>query len=237
MCKCAVIYESRERLHKGRTKLLGKTVVMGINGFNNKLLDVLHAKYDMEKVEEINIIGDGANWIKYMPITLTSKNIIINSYLDKFHFRKTINSITKDKTLQSLLVEYVVKNDKILFNELVTHLIYHNPNRAEVLSSYLKYVNNNFKNIHATYKLNIPCSMEGHISHNIASHLARNPKGYTVKMLKKLIQLREAKLNKIDIVTQTLTQKKNNRRKYTLDFSMFESKATYSIANVKLNIN
>ncbi len=210
---------------------------MGIDRFNDKLLNALYSKYNMEEVEEINIIGDGANWIKYMPITLKSQGITINSYLDRFHFRKTINNITKDKTLQNLLVEYTIRNDKILFNELVSQLIKNNPNRAEVLSSYLQYINNNFKNINATYKLNIPCSMEGHISHNIASHLARNPKGYTIKMLKKQIQLREAKLNNIDIVTETLTQKKNNRKKYTLDFSMFESKDTYSIANINIIIN
>ncbi len=237
MCKCAVIYEDRRRLSKNRTELLGKTVVMGGKGFNNRLLDTLYNKYDMEKINEINIIGDGATWIKCMPNNLHSSNITINSYLDKFHFRKTINNITKDKSLQNILVEYTINNDKILFNELVNKLILHQPNRAEILNSYLTYINNNFKNIHSTYKLNIPCSMEGHISHNIASHLARNPKGYSIKTLNKLITLREAKLNNIDIIKEILIQKKNNRNPTPLDFSMFETKDTYSIANIKLIIN
>ncbi len=46
-----------------------------------------------------------------------------------------------------------------------------------------------------------------------------------------------AKLNKFEIITETLSQKKSNRRKYTLDFSMFESKDTYSITHNKLRIN
>ncbi|MFV0499090.1 MAG: hypothetical protein ACK5NF_03550 [Bacilli bacterium] len=131
-----------------------------------------------------------------MPLALKSKGITINIYLDKFYFRKTINNITEDKTLQNLLVEYDIKNAKILFNELVNYLKGNNPNRSEVLMSYLNYINSNFKNIHATYKLNITFSMEVHILHNIVSNLARNPKRYTTKILNKFIPLLEAKLNR-----------------------------------------
>lgn len=237
MCKCAVIYEDRKQISKSRTKLINKTVVMSIDKFNDKLLDVLHSKYDMDKVKTINIVGDGANWIKYMPISLKSNNYTINSYLDKFHFNKTINAVARDTEIRKLLIHYVITNDKILLNDTINSIIEHTPNRKEKLTEYLQYLNNNFKNIHNTYKLNIPCSMEGHISHNIASHLARNPKGYKINTLHKLITLREAKLNNTDIITQSLKETKSKSIKYNFDFSMFESKDTYAIANPKFNIS
>lgn len=237
MCKCAVIYEDRKSVSKNRTKLLGKSIVMAVDGFNNRLLNTLYSLYNFDDIDVINIIGDGATWIKYTPSYLKTNGIVINSYLDKFHFRKAINNITTDKSLQLLLVEYVINNDKVLFNELVNQLILNSPNRVDTLQSHLKYINNNFSNIHNTYKLNVPCSMEGHISHNIASHLARNPKGYTLRTLDRLILLREAKLNNVNIINEVLIQKKSNKYQFPLDFSIFDTKDTYSIAHSKLNLN
>ena len=83
------------------------------DNFINNVLDYIYYVYDIDKIKNIHIMGDGAKWIKnltnYFKFNPNS-NVIYS--LDKYHFKQAIHHICLDKSLEKILVSYVLNNDR-----------------------------------------------------------------------------------------------------------------------------
>lgn len=227
MVKSAVIYESIKKVSKGRTKLTGKRVFIDIDKFSDKFYDFLFNTYDIDEIEQINIVGDGANWIKGVGSDLRSRDYKVNQYLDLFHFRKALHNVTKDENIKSICESYIVNSRKQFTVDLLDAI-------EITTKSGLKgkeYILNNHARIKRMFKDKIRCSMEGHISHNLASIYASRPRGYKISTLMKLIKLREARLNGVDITKELLKSRNDNPNQINIDYSLFDNqcKDTYSV--------
>ena len=63
--KSFVAFEGVEKVSKGRRRLVNKTCYITYSKKPcEELIDILNNKYDLEKIENIYILSDGAKWLK-----------------------------------------------------------------------------------------------------------------------------------------------------------------------------
>ncbi len=227
MVKSAVIYDGIKKVSKGRTKLINKRVFIAIDRFRDNFYDFLCSTYDISKIERINVIGDGASWIKSVGKDLKSTDYEVRQYLDLFHFRKALHHVVKDDKLKDICEDYIVNNKRNFVNDLFNAIDI----KTTIGLRSKDYILTNFNRIKATFDDKISCSMEGHISHNLASLYSARPRGYSKRSLSKLIKLREAYLNGVDVADNILSNRASKPNQVNIDYSIFDDreKDTYTV--------
>jgi len=68
-------------------------------------------------------MGDGADWIKAGVNIINSQDVHVKYASDRFHVFQAIGHITKDKKLQSILLDYVIHNKRKDFNKIVDSIL------------------------------------------------------------------------------------------------------------------
>lgn len=196
MIKSIVIFDSIKGIKR---RFLNKKKIFADfeNGFLNEVLDYLYYTYDMDKVENIIVMGDGAKWIKSLTSHFkVNNNTNVIFALDKFHFKQAIHHICLNSNFETYLSSYVINNDKISFNKFINELKVSFPHRIETIEKKAEYILNNWNYIQNLYKYNLSCPMESQISHNLAYLLTSRPKGYSLRMLSKILKIRLLYKNK-----------------------------------------
>lgn len=178
---------------KPRRSLNNKKIFAGFHGndFLNETLDYLYYTYNLDDVKNIFVMGDGASWIRSLTshFKINNKTNVVFA-LDKFHFKQAIHHICLNENMEYILSNYVINDMRNEFIEFCNNLSTSFQNRVETISKKKDYILNNWKNIKNLYKYNLSCPMESQISHNLAYLLTSRPKGYSLKMLEKIIKLR-----------------------------------------------
>lgn len=190
MVKSIVVFD--EIIGKKRRFLNNKRVFADFEkGFLDEVLDYLYYTYNLDLVKNIVVMGDGAKWIRNLTshFKINSETNIIFA-LDKFHFKQAIHHICLDKKLEDIMASYVVNNNRSFFIKCCNSLIESYPHRKETIERKKEYILNNWNYILNLYKYNLSCPMESQISHNLAYLLTSRPKGYSLKMLSKIIKIR-----------------------------------------------
>ena len=187
MEKSIVLFESIDN-----HKLINKQIFSSLDhSFIDDCLDYIYDKYDIDKINTIYCLGDGATWIKNLAWNFYfDKDTKVISGLDKFHFKQALHHICQDKNLEKILTGYVLNNKKKDFKLCCESLIYSYPHRKDTIESKMTYILNNWFNINCLYKYNLSCPMESQISHNIADLFTARPKAYSIKTIKQLTKLR-----------------------------------------------
>lgn len=191
MVKSLVVFDSIS--YNPRRQLQNKRIFAGFksNKFLNNSLDYLYYTYNLDKVKNIYVMGDGASWIRSLTAHFkVNRQTNAIFALDKFHFKQAIHHICFDKTLEEIMISYVIKNDKSSFISCCDGLINSYPYRKDTINKKKEYILNNWKNILNLYNYGLSCPMESQISHNLAYLLTSRPKGYSLKMLEKILNLR-----------------------------------------------
>lgn len=231
MVKSIVVFDGIK--NKTRRTLNNKRIFASFKGnkFLDDTLDYLYYSYDLDKVKNIFVMGDGAKWIR----TLTNHFQINNETnvifaLDKYHFKQAIHHICLNNSLENILVSYVLNNDKNNFKLFCEELVKSYPHRIDTINQKKEYIINNWKNILNLYKYKLSCPMESQISHNLAYLLSSRPKGYSLRMLDKILKIRLLFKNKENIKQLYL----NNFDKNTIltineenNYFSFKNKTTY----------
>ncbi|MDE5538895.1 MAG: UPF0236 family protein, partial [Bacilli bacterium] len=169
MIKSIVVFDSIKS--KPRRYLNNKRIFAGFRGkkFLDNTLDYLYYTYDLDKVKNIIIMGDGAKWIKSLTYHFKvnhSTNVIFA--LDKFHFKQAIHHICLDKDLEAILHDFVINNNKLDFILACDNISAYYPHRHQTIEDKKTYILNNWSYIKNLYDLNLSCPMESQISHNLA---------------------------------------------------------------------
>lgn len=197
------------------------------NQFLDDALDYLYYTYDLDKVKNIFIMGDGAKWIKSLTYHFKiNNNTNVIFALDKFHFKQSVHHICLDRNLENILTSYVINNNKIDFINLCNELIKSYSYRTETINNKKEYILNNWKNILNLYKYQLSCPMESQISHNLAYLFTSRPKGYSLNLLDKLLKIRLLFKNNENIKQLYLNNFNTNDiieyQKHTLNFDVFD---------------
>lgn len=192
MVKDIVVFDGREEKNN-RVKLKNKMSFSSFKGNDclNDCLDYLYYVYDLDKVKNIFVMGDGAKWIKNLVHEFkVNENTNVSFNLDKFHFKQAIHHIGQDEFLEKCLTSYVLNDSKKDFKECCDSLITSYPHREETIKEKEQYILNNWNYINNLYKNKLKCPMESQISHTLADLFSSRPKGYSLKTLTKLLKLR-----------------------------------------------
>ncbi|CAM4346612.1 UPF0236 family protein [Erysipelothrix inopinata] len=229
MVKSAVIFEGIKGPQK-RRQLINKMVYSGTeSNFWNSVYDLLSITYDMDKIKNITILGDGALWIKSGTREFSHSSFA----LDKFHFKQALNHITTDKPTKEILASNIINGNTETFNQIIQTLIdgTEQSNRQKTIEEKCNYILRNTLAIQYSYNgLKIGCSMESAISHNLASIYSNRPKGYCKENLNAYLNLRNLFLNHIDIrnlYLDSIDPKSIKQKEAKYDFSMFEQRNAY----------
>lgn len=231
MVKSIVVFDGIK--DKPRKSLNNKRIFASFkdNQFLEDTLDYLYYSYNLDKVRNIFVMGDGAKWIRTLTnhFQITNETNVIFA-LDKYHFKQAIHHICLDKSLENVLSSYVLNNNRKNFKLFCEAFIKSYPHRTDTINQKKEYIINNWKNILNLYKYNLSCPMESQISHNIASLLTSRPKGYSLKMLDKILKIRLLFKNNENIKYLYL----NNFNKNTIltineenNYFSFKNKTTY----------
>ena len=229
MVKSIVVFDGVK--DKPRRTLNNKRIFASFKGnqFLDDTLDYLYYSYDLDKVKNIFVMGDGARWIRTLTnhFQITNETNVIFA-LDKYHFKQAIHHICLDKSLENILVSYVLNNDRKNFKLFCEEYIKANPHRTDTINQKKEYIINNWKNILNLYKYELSCPMESQISHNLAYLLSSRPKGYSLKMLDKILKIRLLLKNKENIKQLYLNNfnKKDiiNYKKQELNFDILDKR-------------
>lgn len=208
-----VVYDSILKNGK-RTKLCNKKHFGGvykgkIDDLWEEVLTYIDNTYEIDKVKNIYVLGDGANWIKtgleWLPRSI--------NVLDKFHLTKAVNGIVgketkenekekseyKRRIYRSFYALDFNKTKEIAYEILAEEMEETTRKRKEKL---LQYILNNKEGISNLYKHQKElhgCSAEGHVSHLYSARLSSRPLGWKTVNVDNVSRLRLVKADKKEI--------------------------------------
>jgi hypothetical protein len=200
MTKSIVIFDGYNKDGKRRYLKNKKVFASPTKNIIYESLDYIYNVYDINKIKRVFVMGDGAKWIKDLPPYYKfSKNTEVIFCLDKFHLKQALHHLAMSESYEQYLLKFILENNKKSFNILVNFIKNNNPKREDIINRKNEYIISNWKQIQNLYKYKMSCPMESQISHNIAYLTSSRPKGYSHKMLDKILDLRLKNINKQNI--------------------------------------
>jgi hypothetical protein len=239
--KLIYVYDDKEEINKGRIELKNKryfTGEMDPEDLWTQVATYLDQAYDLDKVKNIYIAGDGASWIKGGTQIIKDSKYI----LDHYHLSKYVKILTAHlKSLENPVyitepLWYCFKNNnKKDAIELIDIAIKETPfkSKRKAMKKAKRYIKNNWEGINNLFKEEkYRCSAEGHISHILSARLSSRPMGWSVIGADEMARLRAYKANGGSIkkyYRKLRTQRKKEQRIYNLDKKVVEKvKRTYN---------
>ena len=190
--------------------------------------------YDMNYLEHVFILGDGAKWIK-VGTTWINKSVNI---LDKFHMCKAVNAIAgRDNNIDKIELYRAIKQLNFeRFKEKCCEILseemeYSIRLRKEKL---MNYILNNQKGITNYYKyrdLLHGCSAEGHVSHVYSDRMSSRPMGWKTENVDNMSKLRLLKEDNISVKRIIEKQEK------VIDINEYKEIKEKAERKIKKNIN
>lgn len=204
-----VVYENvvskGKRIELKNKRHFGGTYKNKIDELWEKVSLYIEENYDEKVLEEVFILGDGANWIK------TGKSWIYKSkyVLDEFHLSKAITGIVgrynpEEKEYKRKIYKSLRDSDYNYFKEICYEIISEEMNLRirERKEKLMKYVISNAEGINHLYKNKEKlhgCSAEGHISHIFSDRMSSRPMGWKEENINNMSKLRLLKEDKITV--------------------------------------
>ena len=240
-----VVYDSMIKNGK-RTQLCNKKHFGGvykgkIDDLWEEVLTYLDNTYELDKVKNIYVLGDGANWIK-TGLEWLPKSINV---LDKFHLMKAVNGIVGKETKDNIKEKSEYKRriyrsfyaldfkqtKEIVYEILAEEMEEATRKRKEKL---LQYILNNKEGISNLYKYQSQlhgCSAEGHVSHLYSARLSSRPLGWKTINVNNVSKLRLIKADNKEIKEIV-----HNKRKL-IEFKEIEKIRHVAKEKIKESIN
>ena len=240
-----VVYDSMVKNGK-RTQLCNKKHFGGvykgkIDDLWEEVLTYLDHTYELDKVKNIYILGDGANWIKtgleWLPRSI--------NVLDKYHLTKAVNGIVGKETKDNIKEKseykrriyrsfYALdfKQTKEIVYEILAEEMEETIRKGK--EKLLQYILNNKEGISNLYKYQGQlhgCSAEGHVSHLYSARLSSRPLGWKTINVDNVSRLRLVKADKKEI-----KQIVQNKRK-VIEFKEVEKIRHVAKEKIKESIN
>ena len=243
--RLVMVYDSIMKNGK-RTKLCNKKHFGGvytgrIDDLWEEVLTYIDNTYELDKVKNIYILGDGANWIK-TGLEWIPKSINV---LDKFHLMKAVNGIVgkenkdnaKEKAeykrrIYKSFYELDFKRTKEIIYEILAEEMEETVRARK--QKILQYILNNKEGISNLYKNQKElhgCSAEGHISHLYSARLSSRPLGWKVINVNNVSRLRLVKADNKEIKDIV-----HNKRKI-IEFKEIEKIRNQANKKIEENIN
>ncbi|MEG2230383.1 MAG: UPF0236 family protein [Bacilli bacterium] len=231
MIKSIVVYDGFNDVGKRRLLQNKRVFSSRKESVVNQSLDYINNVYDVNKIKRVFVMGDGAKWIKAITNYYRfNPDTEVYYCLDKFHFKQSLHHLFMDKSIEKRCLKFILDNDKKSFEKITKFTKKNNIKRTDTIEKKYNYILNNWKDIQRLYEYKMSCPMESQISHNLARLLSSIPKGYSLDMLDKLVEIRMKYINKKDIKSLYLNNfgKKEKILKIEhLNFDIFDRYKTF----------
>ena len=241
MSKTAFICEGLDTSNKKRHKYINCSYFSQYKGdFSQELIRFIDRRYDLESLKKLDVLADGAPWIKEVTKQLSFPNVKTDQYLCRFHFHQALWRIFKDKPLYDKAIDYLYHGDKDDLYELFKTADKENKTVADNIA----YIKNNYELIGNMIHLKgMNCAMEQSVSHHIHSQFDNVPKVYSPENLDRYLSFRDnyrSKENMKYLYLEALNDKdkgtdKTIVNKTSLDFSHFDDQIPLPYYTTALN--
>lgn len=196
MPRMIIVYDDLNKVGK-RIELKNKKHFGGIykariDDLWEEVLNYLENEYELSKVTNIFIMGDGANWIKTGLEWIPGSKYVA----DEFHILEALKDVcSKESTeLYSDLVKCIRENDFKRLEELGEFAVKNEDSNVENRRrEKLRYVLNNEEGLRAFnfYSDELHgCSAEGHVSHLLSARMSSLPMGWKEDNVNNMSKLR-----------------------------------------------
>lgn len=226
--KLIYVYDDRTRVSKDRIRLENIryfTGEMNPEDIWTEVVTYLDEAYDLDKVRNTYIAGDGANWIKGgTEIIKDSKYVLDHYHLSKYVKKITAHlpSLEEPADIEKPLWRFIRGGKKSFVIELIDFAIEITPSKSKKKSmkEAKRYILNNWEGINNLFEEEYRCSAEGHISHILSDRLSSRPMGWSLIGVDEMARMRAYKANGGSIREYYRNQrieKKNEERILKLD--------------------
>ena len=177
-----------------------------VHVFWERVWDEIDARYELDKVKEVLVMGDGAAWIRGAMEVFPGARFV----LDRFHLMKYVKKAVgshqerSKKLLSALAEDNRAKVYELLSQEMEEATV---QSRKETIGVAWKYIDNQWNGIRQLYReTELRCSAEGHVSHVLSERLSSRPMGWSQSGAKHMANVRVCQANGIDLVQEYLRQ-------------------------------
>ena len=247
MPRLIYVHEGREKT-ENKVRLKNKYTFSGVYNNSEKLwlevMDYIEKNYQVDKIEKIFLLGDGAPWIKSGLDWLPKTKYILDRYHLVKYFRKATR-YSEEEVKEKLwcgIEEVDRKLVKESFSELISNV--DSDKRKAKIRKARCYIYNNWEGIknYSQDKDAIGCSAEGHISHILADRLSSRPLSWSKKGVDYMSRLRAFKSNGGDktnlkeLLLRKEKEAKKEKRLMEIESERVTSKLKQKFAGPEKNI-
>lgn len=174
--------------------------------FWERIWDEVNARYDLDSVEKIYLMGDGAAWIQCGLNVFPEAEFI----LDRFHLmkyiRRAVGGLHKQgKALRGALRFGNREKAEKVIEELVN--LASTKGRKQAILEAWGYIENNWEGITGLYRQrDVWCSAEGHVSHVLSARLSSRPMGWSLDGARHMAYVRVCQANGQSVAAEYIRQ-------------------------------
>lgn len=203
-------WETEGKRRKLKQPLYQSSVDEDVHNFWERVWEEVDKLYDLERIEKIYLMGDGAAWIQSGKEVFPQAEFI----LDRFHYMKYVRMAVGGAHQHGQILKSAIRFGNLekargiigeLINEAVT------PNRKKRILDAWKYIKNNWEAILALYReeKTVSCSGEGHISHVLSARLSSRPMGWSKNGARHMSNVRVSRANGQSIAEEYRRQRQS----------------------------
>ena len=214
-------WEANGKRRKLEQPLYQSSVDEDVHDFWERVWEEVDKRYNLEQVEKLYLMGDGAAWIRSAKDVFPQAEFI----LDRFHYMKYVRMAVGGAHKQGQILKNAIRFGYInKAQEVIQELIKdaNTPSRKQRILDAWKYIKNNWEAIMALYReeKTVSCSGEGHISHVLSARLSSRPMGWSKDGARHMSYVRVSQANGQSVAQEYRRQLQNQ----TLPVISFEPK-------------
>ena len=201
-------WETNGKRRELKQPLYQSSVDEDVDAFWERVWEEADKLYDLEHVEKIYLLGDGAAWIQRAKDVFPQAEFI----LDRFHYMKYVRIAVGGAHKQGQILKNAIRFGNIekaraVIQELIKEAV--TPSRKQRVLDAWKYIENNWEGIKALYReeKTVGCSGEGHISHVLSARLSSRPMGWSKDGARHMSYVRVCRANGQSIADQYKLQR------------------------------
>jgi hypothetical protein len=179
--------------------------------FWERIWDEVDARYDLDGVEKIYLMGDGAAWIQCGLNVFPEAEFI----LDRFHLMKCVRRAVGGLHEQGKALRGALRfGNREKAQEVIDDLLKQagTKSRKKAIQEAWIYIQNNWEGITELYRQkDVWCSAEGHVSHVLSARLSSRPMGWSREGARHMAYVRVCQANGQSITNEYIRQQRTKK--------------------------
>ena len=174
--------------------------------FWERVWDEVDARYEIDKIEKLYVMGDGAAWIRGALDVFPKATFV----LDRFHLMKYVKKATgANKEYGEALQSALQFGNREKTHEILSQVMEEaaTESRKTAIAAAWKYIDNQWDGIGQLYKeAELKCSAEGHVSHILSERLSSRPMGWSRAGAEHMANARVCQANGLSLAQEYIRQ-------------------------------